>query len=342
MPAPIATDTYSARMRDRVVRPHDKRVLISRIAGSEQETDLSVPPNCDGFGRVRHFRRHQNQQWPSNPLPIDPASRALQLRPEDELRAQVFQLAACNWRCWYCFVPFELLSGRPSTGNWFTADELLDLYLAEATPVRPRMIDLTGGQPDLVPEWVLWTMQSIRGRGLEGSLYLWSDDNLSNDYFWTHLSDSDRDFIAGFNGYGRVACFKGFDSASFAFNTDASPELFERQFDLFKRLLSTGIDLYAYVTLTCPDLAEIAQKIRLFVDRLQGIHDDLPLRTIPLQVARFRVVESRLTAPARSRRFSGSDPIENQLVAVDCWRRELEDRYSADRRATPITDLPLR
>ena len=52
------------------------------------------------------------------------------------------------------------------------------------------VLDLTGGQPDLVPEWILWMMCELRARGLERKVYVWSDDNLSNDYFWRFLSET--------------------------------------------------------------------------------------------------------------------------------------------------------
>ena len=43
-----------------------------------------------------------------------------------------------------------------------TPGELVELYLDEPEP--PPMIDLTGGQPDLTPEWVPWTMEELAGR----------------------------------------------------------------------------------------------------------------------------------------------------------------------------------
>ncbi len=69
----------------------------------------------------------------------------------------MFQNAACNWRCWYCFVPFDLLGA--AKGIWVTPRELVERY-ASVDP-RPPMIDLTGGQPDLTPEWVPWMMKAL-------------------------------------------------------------------------------------------------------------------------------------------------------------------------------------
>ena len=113
-------------------------------------------------------------------------------------------------------------------------------------------------------------MRALRERGLEGSVYLWSDDNLSNDYFWQHLDGEEIDLIRSFRGYGRVGCFKGFDRESFGFNTAADQDLFDRQFDLFGRLIGLGLDVYAYVTLTAPTGNGLADRVARFVDQPAG------------------------------------------------------------------------
>ncbi len=331
----LDTDRVSASFRNRSVRLVEKQLLVSNFVGTEQAADLTVPPNCKGFGRVRHFHRASDPQWVQNPLPIDPAAYALGLHPGALLRAQVFQNAACNWRCWYCFVPFNMLDASTERAAWVTADELIELYLAEND--RPPMVDLTGGQPDLVPEWIPWTMQALRNRGLEGKVYLWSDDNLSVDYFWTVLSESERELVASFKGYGRVGCFKGFDEASFSFNTKAAPELFQRQFDLMRRFTALGLDLYAYTTFTAQTDRGIGDAMKRFVDRLQDIHPNLPLRTVPLKVGAFGVVKKRLAT--NDPRFAA---IEHQKQAIDAWKRELSDRFSSEDRERAITDVPLR
>jgi uncharacterized Fe-S cluster-containing radical SAM superfamily protein len=338
----IDTDEFSERLRKRAVKCDARQLLVARIGESEQARDLTKPANCGGYGRIRHFTRNHGADWPRNPLPIDPASRALGLAPDDALQAQVFQNAACNWRCWYCYVPFSLLDAKEAHGGWLTAEELLSLYVQEPPEARPQMIDLSGGQPDLVPEWVPWMMAAMRARGLEGQVYLWSDDNLSNDYFWRFLSDEQRELVAGFKGYGRVACFKGVDEESFAFNTDAAPELFFRQFTLFRQLLSTGMDLYAYVTLTTPNATAINASISRLVDRLQQIHVNLPLRTVPLRVGVWGVVKNRLASYPEGRSARCALAEKNQLLAVEAWMRELEARFSSSERAMPIVDVPMR
>src|SRR5438309_2029737 len=103
----LDTEALSAKYRLAAVDREKKRLLITNFYGTEQEQDFTEPANCRGFGRVRHFRRMTSTGWPTNPLPIDPACRALGLGPVDVIRAQVFQNAICNWRCWYCFVDFK-------------------------------------------------------------------------------------------------------------------------------------------------------------------------------------------------------------------------------------------
>ena len=328
----IDTDALSARYRSAAVRTAERRLLVTDFRGSEQEQDLTEPVNCDGLGRIRHFRRKASPGWPLNPLPIDPAARFLGVEPGVLLRAQVFQNAVCNWRCWYCFVPFNLLAAHPSHSRWVTADELVGLYLSEAD--RPSVIDLSGGQPDLVPEWVPWTMRVLREQGLEGSVYLWSDDNLSNDYFWQYLSGDDIDLIRSFRGYGRVGCFKGFDRESFRFNTAAEQDLFDRQFDLLGRLIGLGIDVYAYVTLTAPTGDGVAERVARFVDQLQGVAPLLPLRVVPLQVQVFTPVRARLSPIRR-------EALVHQQRAAEAWTRELERRFPAAVRDLPIVDVAL-
>jgi uncharacterized Fe-S cluster-containing radical SAM superfamily protein len=265
-------------------------------------------------------------------LPIDPACKALGLPKTNMIRAQVFQNAACNWRCWYCYVPFDLLRANPNYSDWLSPTTLIDRYLDQPDP--PPIIDLTGGQPDIIPEWVPWMMTEIKNRGLEQQIYLWSDDNLSNDYFWKFLSNADIELIATYPKYGRVCCFKGFNAESFAFNTSAEPALFDQQFELLRRLLTLGIDLYAYATFTSPSSDGIAEDMRRFIDRLQILDENLPLRIVPLQIQEFTPVKQRFNQDIY-------EALRNQRIAIDAWLKELESRYSSEERACNIADIPL-
>ena len=328
----INTDRWSTHWRRAGIDLNTKRVLITNFVDTEQEADLSESPNCQGFGRIRHFRRETSSGWPPNPLPIDPALKFLGGPSVDFLRAQVFQNAVCNWRCWYCFVPFDLLSANHKHSAWLTARELLDLHLSQPEP--PQVLDLTGGQPDLTPEWVPWMIREVKSRGMENEVYLWSDDNLSTDYFWSFLSASEIDLVADAKNYGRVCCFKGFDETSFSFNTLAEGSLYLRQFELFRQFVDLGIDVYAYVTLTSFTADRLIDRIKAFVDKLQGIHQNLPLRTVPLEIQVFSPVHPRISDEHRK-------ALQIQQEAILAWNREIEDRFPQHERTLPMTEVSL-
>lgn len=330
--AAIKTDELSLKLRERSIRLETKQLLITRFDGSAQEHDLTEPPNCGGYGRIHHFRIATPAPWPDNPLPILPAAYRLGVPVERVMNAQVFQNAACNWRCWYCYVPYNLLAANEHLATWLSASQLIELYLAEDQ--RPLVIDCSGGQPDLVPEWAPWMMSELDHRGISDAVYLWSDDNLSNDYFWRYLTREQVRAVAEYRNYGRVCCFKGYNPSSFAFNTRADSSLFVRQFSLFARLKDLRIDLYAYATFTAPDDSDLAKEMSCFIDRLQHIHERLPLRLVPLRIEDYGVVSPRLKSIHLR-------ALAIQEQAIIAWNEELRRRFTVSDLSAPMPTVGL-
>ncbi len=322
----------SLACRKRILDKEHERILLAKLSDSYQESDLSVPPNCHGYGRIHHFDRDEGGNWPEDPLPNDPACRALGISDAKLVRAEVFQCAQCNFDCWYCFVPRELRRADENSTAWFSPDELIEAYLA--IPNRPSIVDLSGGNPGLVPEWVVWTARALQQHDLSQSVYLWSDDNLSTDFHWRFLNGADRRLLTEFGHYGQVACFKGFDETSFAFNTQLSPGCFQDQFERMKGLLMLGLDQYAYVTLTCPTVEDIEGRMAKFVDHLQTLAETLPLRTVPLKIECYGPTQDMMN-PERTA------SLQNQFTAVNVWQMEIETRFSKVLRSMSIVDVPL-
>jgi hypothetical protein len=198
------------------------------------------------------------------------------------------------------------------------------------------MIDLTGGQPDLTPEWIPWMMQALKERKLDEKIYLWSDDNLSNDYLWQFLSNEQIDLISSYKMYSRVCCFKGIDERSFSNNTKASPNLFAKQFELCKRLLEINLDLYCYVTLTSNTDTNFEILIPKFLDTIQSIDELLPLRIVPLRILDcFTPIASRMNDEYK-------DMLNGQYKAIEIWKGELLKRFSNDKLNLQINDVKLK
>ncbi|MFL6098562.1 MAG: radical SAM protein [Actinomycetales bacterium] len=316
----LNTDSDSERLRGLLIDAETRSVALTRFSDSAQLEDIRSPLNGDGFGRLHTFVEESFEDWPANPLPNRPACAALGMPDSSVIVAQVFQNAGCNWRCWYCYVPFGDLSGR--RGHMITVDRMVEWSL-RAHP-RPHLVDLSGGQPDLTPEWSVWFRHALDRAGCD-DIYLWSDDNLSTDYLWRYLSEDQRRYLGDHPLYGRAVCLKGFDARSFAFNTLAEPALFDRQFELLGRLhQETTIDYYVYLTITCDTSDGLDSKMASLFDRLQDVGEYLPLRCIPLKIVEWGPVTPRLTDTSRQ-------ALRNQFAALDAWTTELERRFPGTR-----------
>ena len=94
---------------------------------------------------------------------------------------------------------------------------MVDMFLEENK--EPFIIDLSGGQPDLAPEWCLWTMEELEKRKLRGKVFVWLDDNLlTMDIMEKYLSREQIRYMAEYPKHSRACCFKGYNNQSFHFN----------------------------------------------------------------------------------------------------------------------------
>ena len=278
---PTAVDRLADKSRTVLLRADTKAILIATLGGSQQALDVRNV-NSAGYGRIWHKPQASEVGWVDFIFPFEPAAYKLGLPPEQIQTAQVFQIAGCNYRCWFCFVDYQLMIADTSRSRYFTCDDLIELYRDRDTP--PQIIRLSGGQPDLVPEWIPWMMQALLDAKLHKKVYLWADDNLSNDFAWRYLTTKDWDLMLGYANFGKVGCLKGYDPESFHFNTRAPECHFDRQLDILRRLVRSGLDIYIYLVLTSPQLRDVRGKIEVLLDRLQTIHPNLPLRvSLPLR-----------------------------------------------------------
>ena len=62
----IDTAEMAENLRAKAIDVSKNQILISRIADSKQAGDLTKPPECDGYGRIRHFILSTSEGWPNN------------------------------------------------------------------------------------------------------------------------------------------------------------------------------------------------------------------------------------------------------------------------------------
>jgi len=332
LPASLDPDRLAALLRGRAVRLRQKQVLLARFHGTEQELDVTSGINCDGYGRLHRYNT-PSERWVPERVPEQPAASRLGVSVRETRIAQLFQNAACDFRCWYCFVDRKSLAGRSANARFMTTEEMIELYLRDGAP--SPVIVLTGGQPDIVPEWTLWMMQTLQAFGLSDRSYLWQDDNLSCGYTWTCLAPAQRDYIRSYYNYGRCCCLKSFTREGFAETTAAPPELFDRQFALLRKLVDWGVDVYVYLTMTVSSLTGLSRDMSTFVDRLRlEIHPNIPLRVVPLEIEQFTPTLGRIT-PVRRR------ALDNQYIVLKEWLDQLQARFSSQELEMPIHQVPL-
>jgi uncharacterized Fe-S cluster-containing radical SAM superfamily protein len=328
----IKVDEFGSYLRDMLIDKDNQTILISDLRSSEQSTDIHNI-NCEGYGRVWHKSIESEPSWGEIVLPYYPAAWKLGISRAEASIIQVFQTAGCNYRCWFCYVDYKLLKADLKRSKRFSASDIVNLLTKES--FIPKVIRLSGGQPDLTPEWTIWMMRALINEGIHKSTYLWLDDNLSNDYAWRYLSDEDWELMLNYSNFGRVGCLKGFDDTSFNFNTHAPSEHFSRQLDILSRLVKTGLDVYVYLVMTTPSLDKVGDKIEILLDKLQKIHPNLPLRVSPLKIKPYTPTSSRMnTTEALSME-------QNQYHVLNTWKESLHRRYSSDQLAIPCYEAHL-
>ena len=208
-------------------RPETRELLVARLEGSDQEADLSEATNCGGIGRRRHFHSETHATWPVNPLPIEPAERYLRSGPRRRGRRPGLPEPGVQLAMLVLLCPVQPAERKhASRGEFVTAAGLVRRYLSEPDP--PPILDISGGQPDLVPEWTLDTLRAVEQLDPGERPFVWTDDNLELRLSLAVLSGDEISWMASLPNHARVGCFKGFDESSFSLDSVESGRASQR------------------------------------------------------------------------------------------------------------------
>jgi uncharacterized Fe-S cluster-containing radical SAM superfamily protein len=325
------TNNLCAPIRSIAFNEEKKKFLISNLHNTLEAEDHYTSLNCDGFGRIRNYQ-YFKLHLSNSILPVKPLLRTL--KKSLPFKTQVFQIMGCNWRCWYCFVDYKLLGVNQKYGHYFTTNELLELYLNNSIN-ETDIIDLSGGQPDLIPEWCLNFARSIDDHNLSGKIHLWMDDSLSSFNLWRYLSKTEIKYLSAFPLHSRACCLKGYNEESFIYNTTSTKIHYNNQFLILDKLIRDGFDLYVYVNFTTPSTREINKDINVFIEKLMRIHPLLPLRTIPLKVTPFSTMSKRLKSD-----FNVA--LLNQNIIFDLWAERLISNFGSKMVQEPYENVNVR
>lgn len=322
---------YSNICRDEIYK--NGKFLMSKILVKNEEERKRLNVNCNDFGRVRIFQRNKYNDWNNDPIPLDIISSKMKIKKLQEVPVQMFEVAKCNLHCWWCYLPKELKCINEEYTKWFSVSEILELFEKENNNVK--VIYLSGGNPELVPELVYSFMKELDKRKKSQEIFLWSDDVLSTDYIIEKLTNEQINYMTNYKNFAKVCCLKGFDEESFEYNTGINKDEFNNQIKRLKECIDIGFDVYGYIVLVCKNLNNIKMKIKHIIDELQKISHFLPLRIIPIRIEKFSNIIENIDEEREQ-------AILNQYEVLKIWNNELKNRFNEMELTSNIAELKLK
>ena len=309
---------YNDKCREEIYK--DGKFLMCKILYDNEEIKKKLNVNLDDFGRVRTFYRKKFDDWNSDPIPIDIIEKKFNYKKLDKIDIQMLEVAKCNLHCWWCYLPDKIRRINNEYMRWFSPEELVDLFIRDNKECKS--IYLSGGNPELVPDFIYSFMKELDKRDLAKDILLWSDDVLTTDYQFQMEKDK-LDYMLKYNNYIKLCCLKGFDEESFAFNTLLDKNIFNEQLERLKKHIELGFDVYCYIILTCKSLDNIEQKINDLIKKLQDISYYLPLRVIPIKIEEFDAVTARLNEDRKQ-------SMNNQYEVLKIWNKVINSIYTQE------------
>ncbi|SCG34834.1 hypothetical protein [Micromonospora humi] len=141
---------------------------------------MRLPTSLPEFTELRHVAN----------LSDSPVTVAAQLGGQwsDHNLAAITHVAACNFRCSYCYVDYAHLAGADhfvASADAVVAEFVALRVALRRTGRRLSLLRVSGGEPLLAPSLVLEIYQALAVRGLLDSVVLKVESNLSTlTYAW--------------------------------------------------------------------------------------------------------------------------------------------------------------
>ncbi len=335
------------KIRPRMIDLKNKKVLLACFVGTSQAKDIPERQIRNNYFRVKQYEWPDKTKKGIHLFRSEPAGIAT-LRLNESLKKYskknpisilktkecnsvfLFQINGCNLNCWQCYVDDINKSANPKYGKFFSAEEILMEFLAESRKTsfitdpnkKVNILRISGGDPFLVPEIIVWIIEALEKFGLEDYVYLWVDTNLSTGtFYWKYLSLWQKEKIRNFKNIGFMGCYKGCDEESFIKTCGASPEFFKEQFLMHRRLIEEGLDVYSYYYPLIYSSKNLKKRLSKFMDRLQEeVNLYAPLRLTTPETKVFYPTKLRMN-PEREK------SLNIQFEAIKIWKKEMKKRF---------------
>lgn len=283
---------------------------------------------------------------------------------DDYNRLISINVARCPLNCWHCYL-FECLKnecGRNCSNfgscdqtrkteleikeDWFTAKEIVDNFIKRResdfnSGIKTNVLRITGGEPFLVPEFILEVLQELELRNLNDRVFVWTETSLiplavlkrDGNY---KISDELLKSLSKYSNFCVHPCFHGLNSAEFEQITGEKIEDYNYLMTGFKRILNAGIDVYPSFgsNVSDPNLLE------KFYDDISAINPLLPLR--------FALVEYSTGYDPIQKRFLSQPNLRNKEISktkkdeqIQKWSQILKDKTYSNYADIPRQFIPI-
>lgn len=324
----------------------EKKVLLANLGESsmknEERGNLTI---VDDFYRVKTYTKPDDMLVPARERDFSEPYMIAQSQVggtwNDHNAPFMVQVAGCNMKCPFCFVPGELKKADPERGKFFTASEVIAMH-DEHEP-RRRTIRVSGGEPFLAPEFLMELANAMPVHHRQ-DLFLWIDTNLAGTKYKDVIGALEDNKVH----YGICGCFKGFDGATFSMNSGCPEKMWETQWknskDIFNNLghHDSEYRFFFYV----PELAFIPHDTRMFnylvhfKERLQkDINVNAPLRVTILSLKDYDANDGWRDA-VRSKLDERWIPVAHGETRMQ-WNQLLRESYPADLVWLPQYQVPM-
>lgn len=269
-------------IRDSVYKASDGSALFANLLNTKEATDSYHEVNHEGFGRIRNFKHFLFH------IETDVMERRKFLRLNEvgkwsnQFQSQVFQIGVCPLRCRYCFVDKENLDGTNPQSAFLKPVDVIQMFL-ESWP-NIRNLDISGGSPDLCPEFLFKLLSEIERVDLKGRITIWVESNLDVNYY-SKMSKNVIEYIATFPNFHLLCSLKGWDSTSVTYNT-RNMMSFDQQLEGLRFFCQHHFPLSVYLVFIGHKIADSKEVASLY-SQLKHISFELPERCIPLYIKKF-------------------------------------------------------
>jgi uncharacterized Fe-S cluster-containing radical SAM superfamily protein len=255
------------------------------------------------------------------------------------------QVAVCNSHCWYCYVPDELKSGSKDYSKYISIKEIVDTFLniRKRNGDKYNILRISGGEPFLVPELILDTLEEIEDRSLSDNIIVWSETNLSPFVkdeesctplvqLWLEKSGRNIRSFSNYRNFVLHPCLHATSPEELEEVCLIEGKYYNELLNAFKVLVDNKFDIYPTISPnTCSP-----KGIKEIFHKLKSFNEKLPLTVALIEYhLDYEPIDLRLSRSGRKGYLYG------KRTLIEKWEKLLRDSYNVGYAQIPRCEVKL-